>query len=60
MFSDMGTAPQLMVRKEGMSTNAEVPPAWATESVHLFDADPAWALRGERNATILKRCWHPG
>lgn len=29
-----------------MSTNAEVPRAWATEAVDLVDADPTWPARG--------------
>jgi GrpB-like predicted nucleotidyltransferase (UPF0157 family) len=42
-----------------MSTNAEVPPPWATESVDLVDADPAWTLRGEYERDRLETLLAP-
>lgn len=34
-------------------------PAWATETVHLQPADPAWAERGERGARTLTGLLEP-
>ncbi|WP_454787887.1 GrpB family protein [Mycolicibacterium lutetiense] len=42
-----------------MSASANGPPAWATEPVYLADADPAWALRGERERDRLEALLEP-
>ncbi|CPS23800.1 MULTISPECIES: GrpB family protein [Mycobacteriaceae] len=41
-----------------MSANTG-PPPWATESVDLVDADPAWALRGEQERDHLETLLSP-
>ena len=33
---------------------SELPPTWATETVHLVDADPAWTFRGQQERNLLE------
>lgn len=42
-----------------MSASEGGPPAWATEPVHLADADPSWALRGEQEHDQLEALLAP-
>ncbi len=34
-------------------------PAWATEPIHVVDADPAWQVRGEQERQTLEDCLAP-
>ena len=42
-----------------MSVSANGLPAWAAEPVHIADADPAWALRGEQECDQLEALLAP-
>ncbi len=42
------------LKERELSVSANGLPAWAAEPVHIADADPAWALRGEQERDQLE------